>query len=666
MKSTRLITVFLLFLPLKLMLSQSAFASDSSIEKSANAERLLALGLRYEKADGVEQDYMLARQYYEEAIEAGSVMAIHNLGALYNWGLGVSVERPRALQLWEQASAQGNMYSSFNMGNAFLNGNGRNQDTMKALDYYMLSYEQGFDKSICQYAEVLLDVNASNSEKTRRLLEPLAREGNTQCLSALVGLLYDDFEQHQDAKSLLFWTELGASKGLTHSTFVLALIYDFGEKGVSPDAEKAKSYYLKAAQLSHESAYANLGFMYESGKFGNPDAVMAKYYYEKAVAIGSQWGLNNLATFYRDGIGKVIDFEKAFSLYTQSANMGNAYAHRNLGIMYRLGKGVTPDAYLAEKHLMKSVELGYPQALLDTGLLYLDKSLPLYDKATALMYFYQAVDKQVPNALEVLTEQFAEEEREWLVMSQISGQIAYDLAAHYQAKSNQVEACKWFLVAFKRHQEDAYLDVMPCVKERQYPDMPYLDQLDVAREWAAHQKWDANSLIGELYFYGETVDIDKEQAASYFLQAHEHSGDEIARYKLGLMYLVGDGVEKDVMQAKYFFELAANQGLSVAALELGKLYRHGKGVTADATKAFEYTRKAAEYLDSGESAFSFANMLYEGFGQEQNIRLAIDWYDRAIQLGYTDASCQLSRVLASHYANPEEQIRAEQLRQWCD
>ncbi|MEH8018773.1 SEL1-like repeat protein [Rheinheimera muenzenbergensis] len=670
MKPLHSIKAFLLVLTLQLLLlPQSVVAVDAVAghlqDRAAKAEQLFSLGFRYDTADGVAQDYALAHQYYQEAVTLGSVQAMHNLGALYNWGYGVQPNRQMALMLWEQAADLGNMYSSFNMGNAFQKGDGRSKDTEKALYYYMLSYNQGYEKGICQYAEMLSGDRALNSENIRLLLQPLARQGNTQCLNALVTLLYEDYEQHQDSQSLLYWAEFGASLNSADAVFTLALLYNFGQKGISADAEKAKSYYLKAIELSHPSAYANLGFMYETGKFGKPDVIQAKYYYEQAVAIGSVWGFNNLASFYRNGIGKVIDFEKALSLYTQAAEMGNANAHRNIGIMYQFGQGVTPDAYRAEEYLLKAVELGYPQALLDLGLLHLDASLPLHDKTIALTYFYQAVEQDIAGALEILTEQFAGEEREWFVRSQISGQIAYDLASHYQAENNKTEACKWFLVAFKRLQDDAYLEVMPCVAEKHYSDMPYLDPLDVAREWAAHQEWDANSLIGELYYYGIGIKQDKLQAASYFLQSYEHSTDDVARFNLGKMYLAGDGVAKDLIKAKYFLELAAEQGISIAAYELGKLYRYGVGVAADENKALAYTRQAAEYIDHADSAFSYANMLFEGYGQEPDIRLAIDWYDRAIQLGHADASCRLGKVLSSHFANAEEQTRAEQLQQKC-
>ncbi|MDC0601453.1 sel1 repeat family protein [Aliiglaciecola sp.] len=668
---SRLTTIFLLlflgYFAFFTKHAQADFFELSSPNQELTTQQLVTLGLRHENGEGVEQSYQIARQYYQLAIQAGSDQAMHNLGVLYSQGLGVPKNRPKALDMWEQASQQGNMYSSYNMGNAFQLGRGRPKDLQQALTYFMLSFEQGYSDGVCQFATVLIDVDPTNSESTREMLEPIAMQGNNKCLHNLIGLLYEDFEQHQNSQSLLHWSELGASRGLVNSIFTLALIYDFGEKGTPTDPQKAKSYYLKAAELLHVSAYSNLGFMYESGKFGNPDFVLAKKYYEKGVAMDSEWALNNLATFYREGIGKIVDFEKSLQLYRRSAAMNNAYAYRNLGNMYRHGEGVKPDAFVAQNHLLKSIELGYLQSLLDLGLLYLDESLPLYNKATALSYFYQAVEKQIPDAIETLAEQFSDEEREWFVLSQVSGQVAYDIAAYYQeVKDNPLQACKWYLVAFERRQDDAYLEVMPCVRDGFYVDTPYMDQLDVAREWAAYQDWDPDSLVGELLYYGIGVSENKVKAAKYFLKSHEITGDEIARYKLGLMYLAGDGVVKDDAMAIYFFELAAKQDVSVAALELGKIYRDGIGVTVNEERALNYMQQAAEYIDSPESAFIYAGMLYQGYAKPQNIRLAIDWYDRAIQLGHEDASCQLGQVLTSHFANPEEQARAVQLREKCD
>lgn len=670
---TRLCSHVLLLIVLTLSLCNNAIAISlqfTPVERERlitnKQEKLVALGLKYESGDGVVKNYELAREYYEQAIEWGSVQAFHNLGSLYNWGYGVDKNRQMALLLWEQGASKGNMYSSFNMGNAFLIGNGVSQDTYKALDYYMASYNQGYEPAICKYGDTLLMVEPSDIATTVSLLKPLAQKGESLCLSALVGLLHNNYDLHKDGEELLRWALQGDAQNLPDVVFTLGMIYDFGERGTEANSEKAKAYYTKAAELGRVNALANLGFMYESGKFGSPDTVIAKHYYEQAIEAGSAWGYNNLATFYRDGTGKVVDYEKAMSLYKKSSEMGNAYAYRNIGNMFRFGEGVEKNAYEAEVHLKKSVELGYAQSLVDLGFLYLDASLPLFNKSAALEYFYKAVDKNVPGALEALAEQFKEEDREWFVSTKVSAQLAYDLAGYFEKSENDFEACKWYLVAFKRRHDDAYLDVMKCVNSQRYPDAPYASFTDVAIEWAKYMQWDANSLIGELYYYGISTTKDKLVAAEYFLRSHHESGDEIAQYKLGEMYLAGDGVPQDYESALTFLQLASKADVSAAYVTLSKMYGNGIGVASNKNTAFKFMKKAAEYLDDSEATFLYAQMLYEGYALPKDIALAIDWFDRSIQLGNVEASCFLGGLLEKHGKNDEDRRRAAQLSQGCN
>jgi hypothetical protein len=648
-----------------LLTAFSLFANEYSSEE-LTAEQLYEKALAYQNGQGVSQNDDLAIMYYEFAVAKNHALAMYNLGFIYNNSESAKYDRLTALDLWQTASSLGNSYSSYNMGDAFLTGNGRLQDYNTALEFYMRAYEQGFKEAICQYAQVISAVNPIQSSTIRALAEPLALQGNTQCLHALVQLLYEDFENYNDSETLLFWADLAVQKQIADVIFLLGLIYDFGQIGITSDYDKAKKYYLMAAELSHDSAFSNLGFMYESGKFGNPDFVTAKYYYEKSIEVGSEYGMNNLGSYYLRGLGKVVDNEKALQLFKSSAALGNALAHRNIGNMYRFGRGVQPDVYEAEKYLIKAIELENLTAILDLAELYSDKSSPLFSRTLSIDYFHQAIEKDVPNALEILAKQFSSVEREWFVKTQQSGQLAYDLAEYYQASNNTIEACNWFYVAFKRRQEDAYLNVMECVKDNLYSEVRYTDQLDVAREWARFIDWDAESLIGELYYYGIGVSKDSNIAAQYFTQAHNNTGDSIARYKLGHMYLAGDGVVKNYDEAKYMFELAAKQDLSVAYLALGNIYRAGLGVEIDEAKAFALVKKAASYNDHHESVFEYANMLFDGFHNKQNIRLAIDWYDRAIHLYHEKASCKLGKVLAKHYSGDEEKRRSVQLLKHCE
>ena len=99
--------------------------------------------------------------------------------------------------------------------------------------------------------------------------------------------------------------------------------------------------------------------------------------------------------------------------------------------------------------------------------------------------------------------------------------------------------------------------------------------------------------LGDLYYYGEGVSQDFEQAKIYYEQAAA-GGNDSALFSLGELYYYGEGVSQDYLQAKNYYEQAVAAGNVNALFALGYLYENGEGVSQDFDKAKEYYKKAAE------------------------------------------------------------------------
>ena len=63
-------------------------------------------------------------------------------------------------------------------------------------------------------------------------------------------------------------------------------------------------------------------------------------------------------------------------------------------------------------------------------------------------------------------------------------------------------------------------------------------------------------------------------------------GDASAQHFLGKMYLNGEGVRQDPVEAAKWFRLAANQGHTGAQFYLGGMYANGNGVPQDYVQAY--------------------------------------------------------------------------------
>ena len=103
---------------------------------------------------------------------------------------------------------------------------------------------------------------------------------------------------------------------------------------------------------------------------------------------------------------------------------------------------------------------------------------------------------------------------------------------------------------------------------------------------------DAQHNLGVMYYRGEEVERDLEQAVKWYRRAAEQ-GHARARINLAIMYLSGEGVKLDYGQAARWMTLAAEQGYADAQYGLANMYYLGLGVDKDPVKATEYYKMAA-------------------------------------------------------------------------
>ncbi|MCA3245167.1 MAG: sel1 repeat family protein [Azospirillum sp.] len=71
------------------------------------------------------------------------------------------------------------------------------------------------------------------------------------------------------------------------------------------------------------------------------------------------------------------------------------------------------------------------------------------------------------------------------------------------------------------------------------------------------------------------------------------AGDPDSQYNLGQMYRRGEGVPRDLVQARRWYEAAANQGFELAQFQLGVIWETGNGVAPDLGAARRWYALAA-------------------------------------------------------------------------
>jgi TPR repeat protein len=121
------------------------------------------------------------------------------------------------------------------------------------------------------------------------------------------------------------------------------------------------------------------------------------------------------------------------------------------------------------------------------------------------------------------------------------------------------------------------------------------------------EQGDANAQynLGNMYIYGNGVPENDVEAVKWHRLAAEQ-GQVNAQYNLGNMYLTGNFVPENYVEALKWHRLAAEQGYAKAQTDLGFMYENGDGVPENYVKAYVwYSVSAAQGDDVGKNLRDF-------------------------------------------------------------
>jgi len=104
----------------------------------------------------------------------------------------------------------------------------------------------------------------------------------------------------------------------------------------------------------------------------------------------------------------------------------------------------------------------------------------------------------------------------------------------------------------------------------------------------------------------------EESSAQALIEQSALQGDAKAQAKLGAMYLLGSGVEKDEQQAAEWILKAAKQGNIEARVIIAAMYDRGLGVKNDVKMATQWYEKAADQGNSTAMAILGKNDVAKG------------------------------------------------------
>ena len=137
--------------------------------------------------------------------------------------------------------------------------------------------------------------------------------------------------------------------------------------------------------------------------------------------------------------------------------------------------------------------------------------------------------------------------------------------------------------------------------------------------------------LGKMFLNGDGVEKDTQKAVEWLKQAAlEENG--FAEYALGRLYLQGEEVEKDTVAAEDYLLKAVKHGNKYAEYVLGKEYLRGKNFPKDVEKAIDYLKHSAgKNFDFAE--YTLGRIYLFGLGVEKDLPLAMEYLRSAAARG---------------------------------
>lgn len=350
---------------------------------------------------------------------------------------------------------------------------------------------------------------AGHGTQALALLEAPAEAGDPAAQTLLGDVYLNGQGIAQDFSRAAHWYALAAGQGHAPARNALGRLYGEG-LGVEADPARAGAL-LRAAAESGEAAYQyDYGLALEAGLAEAGPSDTPALWYERAAAQGHVPAQTSLGVLLLEGAGGERDTQRARALFSQAAEAGDARAQNNLGLIHARGEGVERDYETAARWFSAAAEQGLPQALTNLAVLRENGfGLALDEDEAARLY--REGGQGGGSGLEML-------------ITSIGMPYASRLA----------------------------------------PLEPGPDAL--ARDRAAALQGDPAGQFALAYRHGREGDagIDLAESARWYRAAALSGLGEAAR-NLGLLYIRGQGVPQDYVQAYYWLNRAAAAGAPSAA-----------------------------------------------------------------------------------------------------
>ncbi len=214
---------------------------------------------------------------YTKAANGGHVVAMNNLGYVYEKGAGTPKDIQQAVKWYKKAADHGLAVAQRNIGLSFLNGTGLQKDGKAAVVWFTKAANQG-------------DANSMNQ----------------------LGILYDNGKDvPQDYVKAVKFYQAALAGGEVDAFSNVGWAYDRGIGGLPLDHVKANEIYLRGAAKGDGNSMNNYAESLITGEGIAKDITAGMEWMNKAFAAESSRAAYNLGWYYFEGKNVPRDIDKS-------------------------------------------------------------------------------------------------------------------------------------------------------------------------------------------------------------------------------------------------------------------------------------------------------------------------------------------------------------------
>lgn len=446
----------------------------------------------------------------------------------------------------------------------------------------------------------------------------------------------------------------------------------YGKDAKLNDFKKAEQLLLSESQRGNVLAVYDLGKLYSTDKLGerNEETSIAKYTRALQGFLQIEPNSKKLKPYVQYRIGKMFcyglgteqDYEKAFEWFERSAKQKNKFAQFSLANLYYYGSGVEKDLSQAFLWYQRSSSQGQPYAAYSIAQMYRYGEYVTKDNDTAQRYYKQALS----GFLKIESDDMANDDLFYKLGQMFNLGLGTD--------SDVTKAIKYFKRSAEMNNKNGLFEYGKALLIGEHIPQDTDSALKILEKAVKLKNSNAKRFLALEYISGEHLEQDFEKGIALLTECAD-SGDVIACYRLGKIYLESeimpqnlDKAEKylllaedneytqyalaklylqeekyDIQKAVNYFENCADKN-HWASYQLGRIYLFGaEGLTKDKEQAIEWFTKSAN--DGNE----YAQAMLDNISKFENVLLANTIFSLLVSL---------SRCIQDSYDNDHKVLQS--------